>query len=341
MLKIPIEEIISKINEKTGLSPESIDKKITEKVNELSGLVSREGAAHIVANEFGVQLFHQQSSGRLQIKNIIPGLRSVSFMARVIKIYPVKDFKTDKREGKIGSFLVGDETGKMRVVLWDVNQIKLLEDGTISEGDIIKISSCYVKEGFRGGVEVHASSRSHFNTDVDSDEAKKIPPLEELQSDFQTQAPSAQRVKIKDIDEGFKEIRGAIVSIIDGTNFYEVCPACNKKVYDGRCNEHGEVDPKQSLIISALIDDGTDNMRIVFFREQAEQLLGMSSEKAYEAGQEAGDESFAIKESKNNLLGKEIIIEGNIAKNNYSGELEMIVRSIKYPDPKTEAEKLV
>jgi len=35
------------------------------------------------------------------------------------------------------------------------------------------------------------------------------------------------------------------------------------------------------------------------------------------------------------------VIEGNVATNNYSGELEMIARKVKKPDPKEEAERLM
>ena len=56
MIKIPINEILAKIHEKAGISEEEIRKKIDDKITELSGMVSEEGAAHIIANSLGVKL---------------------------------------------------------------------------------------------------------------------------------------------------------------------------------------------------------------------------------------------------------------------------------------------
>ena len=110
MIKIPFETIISKIREKTGLTEEEIDNKITEKLKQLYGLISKEGAAHIVANELGIKLF-ESVSGRLEIKNIMPGMRNVETVGKVMQIFEAKGFITENRSGKVGSFILGDETG--------------------------------------------------------------------------------------------------------------------------------------------------------------------------------------------------------------------------------------
>ena len=70
MLKMDLNQILEKITVKSGLSLDEINAKIDDKLKQLSGLISKEGAAHIVANELGIKLF-EQLSGKLQIKNII------------------------------------------------------------------------------------------------------------------------------------------------------------------------------------------------------------------------------------------------------------------------------
>ena len=64
MLKIPLENIIEKIKQNTSLSEADINAKIDDKLKQLSGLISKEGAAHIIANELGVKLF-EEVSGKL------------------------------------------------------------------------------------------------------------------------------------------------------------------------------------------------------------------------------------------------------------------------------------
>ena len=51
--------IVLKIMETTGLPKEDINMKIVDKQAELSGLVSKEGAAYIIAKELGLDLLSQ------------------------------------------------------------------------------------------------------------------------------------------------------------------------------------------------------------------------------------------------------------------------------------------
>ena len=52
MMGLNLDEIISQIKEKKGLSEDDIKLKISQKRDKLSGLVSEEGAAHIIGNRF-------------------------------------------------------------------------------------------------------------------------------------------------------------------------------------------------------------------------------------------------------------------------------------------------
>jgi len=271
----------------------------------------------------------------LQIKNILPGLRNVSFLGRVLNLYPVRSYKTDKKEGKIGTMMLGDETGKIRVVLWDTNHIKLIEDGKIKQGDILKIKQGYVRESrMVEGIEVHLSGNSSIEINPADADIKKIPEAQAVIS-------TAERVRIADVSEGFHQIRGAIVNIIDANPFYDVCPQCGKRARDSVCQEHGEVTPKQSLVISVIVDDGSDNMRVVFFGQQASQILGMSAEEAYKEAQEHANNNYPIDTQKMKMLGKEVVIEGKVSKNSFSNELEMVGRKILAPNYPAEAKKLL
>src|SRR3989338_8932513 len=106
MIKIPYEEIVLKINER-----------IEKKMKQLSGLISKEGAAHIVANELGAKIF-EQLSGRLQIKNILTGMRDVETVGKVLQVGDTREFMRGDALSKVASILIGDETGTIRAVLW-------------------------------------------------------------------------------------------------------------------------------------------------------------------------------------------------------------------------------
>ncbi|MBU1704973.1 MAG: DUF2240 family protein, partial [Nanoarchaeota archaeon] len=156
MLQVPLDQIIEKIKEKSGLSEQDIKKKIDDKLKQLSGLISKEGAAHIIANELGIKLF-EQTSGKLQVKNILAGMRDVEATVKVTNVFPITEFsRKDGTPGKVGSFIAGDETGTIRFVLWN-EQTNLLDQ--LAPNTIIKIVGGYVKEN-QGRKEIHVNDRS-------------------------------------------------------------------------------------------------------------------------------------------------------------------------------------
>ena len=57
MMNMPYEVILERIKEKSELSEAEIIQKIDKKLDQLSGLISKEGAAHILANELGIKIF--------------------------------------------------------------------------------------------------------------------------------------------------------------------------------------------------------------------------------------------------------------------------------------------
>ena len=141
MINIPLSHILKKIKESTNISDEEIDKKIKAKLDQLSGLISEEGAAHIVANELGVKLV--ETSGKLQINNILAGMRNVEVAGKITRKYEVRSFETEKRKGKLGSFMMADDSGFIRVVLWN-DKADTLEK--LNEGDIVLINGAYARE---------------------------------------------------------------------------------------------------------------------------------------------------------------------------------------------------
>jgi len=326
MVNLSFDEIVKIIKEKTNLSENEILNKVDAKLKELSGLVSREGAASIIANELGIKLF-KEGAGKLQIKNILPGLKSVTFVAKIVKIFPIHSFKNEKREGKVASILVGDETGNLRVVFWDNSFIEKIEKGELKEGDIIKIYNGYVKESNLGGPEVHTSNRSKI----------EINP-KDVKIDLPNNSLIVPQKKISEInEEGIFEISGTIVNFYDLKNdFFEVCPLCNKKLVEGKCNEHGEVSPKKRFMLSSVIDDGTSSIKVIFFGNQAERLMNLSNEDLLNLANQG-----KLKEKKDDLLGSEVIVEASFSKNDFSEEFEGIARKVYLLDPAKELSKLL
>jgi len=146
MLQLSYNEIVDKIKEEKGLSDEQIGERVKEKLIKLSDLISKEGAAHIVANELGVKLFDPLNKREIKIDRLLAGMRAVIVAGKVLKLYRVFEFNKNGRSGKVGSFLIGDDSGRVRIVMWDTNLISKMENGEIKEDVIIRVKNGYVKK---------------------------------------------------------------------------------------------------------------------------------------------------------------------------------------------------
>lgn len=321
MIKIPLNEMIAKIAQKTGLSEADINKKIDEKCESLSGLISKEGAANIIANELGVKIF--ESSGK--IKDIYPGMRNAEFLGKIVSIFEKKDFtRQDGSAGSVASFTVGDETGMIRVVCWN-SQADILDK--VKVDDIVRVQGAFVREN-RGFKEVHLNDNSRviINPNGETIETVKRTVIE--------------RKQIKDLEEdGRAEILATVVQVFD-PRFFEVCPDCGSRLKEESgvfsCAKHAEVSPDFSFVLNAILDDGSDTIRGVFFREQAEQFLNKTNDevKAFRAVPEAFDPI------KIELLGEQFKITGRVKKNVFFERLEFVAQKVEKADPKEELAKV-
>ncbi len=85
-------------------------------------------ASVLVANELG---FSDVSGDSVKVSDITDENKTVNFIARIVSAFEVKEFtRSDGSIGRVGNLIVGDETGKIRVTLWD-NIADLLKTGEI------------------------------------------------------------------------------------------------------------------------------------------------------------------------------------------------------------------
>ncbi|MBI4452856.1 DUF2240 family protein, partial [Candidatus Woesearchaeota archaeon] len=323
----PYEEIILKINESTKMTTSEIEDRIEKKMKQLSGLISKEGAAHIVANELGVKIF-EPLSGRLQIKNIVNGLRDVETLGKVLQIYEMREFATETRTGKVASALIGDETATIRVVMWGTQADNI---NNLSSGDIVKVLGGYTREN-NGRKELHLNDRSQL----------LINPKGETVGEVAVQFKSGNRKDIKDLSEADSEaeLLGTIVQVFD-IRFYEICPKCSKRAKPSVdlfvCAEHGNVIPVYSYVLNVVLDDGTETIRCVFFRNQVEKLLNLNQKQLLNFRNNPAE----FEAVKNEMLGTIVKLNGRANKNSLFNRVEFVVNFVDTkPDPEEEIKRL-
>ena len=154
------EEIVERIlSTKSDLKRKEILEMIKKKKSEAGDFLTDETAARIVASELGVESRKKPLRLEIQIKDLVSGLNDVTVAGKVATVYPPKKFtRRDWTEGKLASFLVSDESGTLRVVLWD-DRVELVESGKIQQEQTVRISHGYVRMGWDGNKELHVGKR--------------------------------------------------------------------------------------------------------------------------------------------------------------------------------------
>ncbi|MHA1627236.1 MAG: OB-fold nucleic acid binding domain-containing protein [Candidatus Asgardarchaeia archaeon] len=243
-MSISLEEIIKKIMEKTSLSREEIMEKIRSIKEELGAkFISDVGAAQIIASDLGVPLF--ESIPRevvLEVRELKDGQQKVSVIGRVVRILGVRDFKTDKASGKVGSFVLADQSGEVRVVLWNENA-ELISKNSIKVGDIVKVSNGYTRKNIRGNLEVHVGTYG-----------KVIANPPDVNEDYYPEVIS-----------DFKKIS----ELGDGTYMASLEGVLKRKI---GMSEFSKSDGTIGKRISAIFADDTGEVKAVFWNEAAEFL---------------------------------------------------------------------
>ena len=306
MLKLSYEQILEKIQGSTDKSRSQIELLVENKQKQLSDLISKEGAAHIIANELNVKLF-ENIEKRYKINDLISGMNSVEVLVKISQVYGVREFQRNEKSGKVANLLVGDETGACRAVIWDAKIISRLENKDIGENQTILIKNAYVKEN-NGFKEIHLGSRAEV--EISGEEI-------EFSGMMQTEAKKIASLNANE----FASIEGTIVQVFE-PRFYSACQECKKKVSEeNKCESHGIVIPKEIPIVNIYLDDGTETIRAVLFNENANKLV--SSIETLKNPDDFRDE----------VLGKQIRATGKVINNESFQRNEFRVNSIEELNP--------
>ena len=189
----------------------------------------------LVANKLG---FSDVSGDSVKISDITDENKTANFIARIVSTFEVKEFtRSDGTIGRVGNLIVGDETGKIRVTLWD-NIADLLKTGEIKVGQTVQISGS-VKYGY-SGIEIQVG-----NNDALTRSEEQVEVTERAQ-------------QIKDIKDGMGDLNltGKVLEISDVRTFQR------KDGTDGKVG-------------NLLLGDSTGAIRVVLWDEKTDILTGI------------------------------------------------------------------
>lgn len=325
-----VDEIIKIIKEKLKIPEEKILEEINQKLYEFAGLISEEGAAMLVAREYGIDI--REIKTFTQLCDLVGGMKNINVRVKVFKTLPLKEF--ERKDGTMGFlkiYYVGDNTDIARLVFW--NELALeSENMKISEGTILKIYNARTKENIFGEIDIIIDK----NTSIEFDKEDNLPSIDEMLSKLSSSRYKRLNGLLDSI--GYYEVVGIITNIFGKNFFIKICPICNNKIGKKEdkyfCDIHGEVRPKNSLFLRLEINNFSGNFRVVAFREIAEKIVGIKTDEL--------EKIENLKEFLSELLiGKLILLKGRAKKNKVLNIFELVVNDVSDVDLDSEISSLI
>lgn len=209
------------------ISPQEFEARVDEKVLLMGELCDRRTAAMLVAREFGEM--------EVKVERIRPETGKVTFLGKIASISEVHEFpRSDGSVGRVANLSIGDETGTVRVVLWD-DLVEPVTRGEITIGQTFRVRG-FTREGY-------------FGTEVTVDRGG----LEEVEADIQTRV---EAYKISEIRADMGEIT-----------------VLGKVVDPGEVREFARRDGTAGLVRSVTLGDETGKIRLVLWNEMAKMEI--------------------------------------------------------------------
>ena len=292
------EKILERISKVSGLSKEELVEKVEAKRTKLSGLISKEGALQVIAAELGISFEDE----KLKINELLPGMRKVKVVAKVITLYPVRTF-TNKNgdQGKVANMIVADDTSNIKVVLWDTNHIELIEKGKIAQDIVIEIAGASMRDN-----EIHLGSFSEIKVS------------KEILSNLKTE----KQIKEKEICDlvlgDYVKTRAFVVQAFE-PKFFEVNKETGRKITDEE--RASGIQPEKRMLMTIVLDDGFETIKAVMFSEVLNKF-----------GINSIEDLNLLNQQRENILGKEMFFVGNCRRNSYFNSQELILEDVQELD---------
>jgi replication factor A1 len=223
-----LEEIFKAVSDR--ISPEEFQTRVEEKVSLMAGLCDPRTAAMLVARELGAP------EVLAKIGSIRPESGTVSFAGRVLSISETREFRrSDESVGQVVNLVLGDETGTIRLALWD-EAVEMIKSGDIT------VDRCYRVRGM--------AREGYSGTEISLGRSGNI---EELDLDIK---PRLAPFKIEEIRRDMGDVT-LVARVLD----------------PGEIREFLRKDGSKGLVRTVLLGDETGKIRLTLWNDQAKLSL--------------------------------------------------------------------
>lgn len=243
-------------------------------------------------------------------------------IGRIVELNDVREFDRDNGDtGSVRNIEIADDTGSLKVVLWDKDARKDFE-----MGEPIKLQNPRLSLDMENRIEATVS-RSTTILQPSESEIEKLPTYEELKEAIYT--PKA--IESLSDDDTNVCVTGTISDINTDRTLLKKCPHCNSTINDSGddefiCDYCGESfdEPKYVLMIPTRIEDDTGDISVTFFDSLAEELVGMKKEEIIATE----EEGYGIAGKLEDLKGLTIEIIANVGFDDYNEESRLTPKKI-------------
>ncbi len=263
--------LVEEIIKKAKISREEIENLVKKKIEEFPQL-SYDAALRMVATENGVIPIKRT----YKVSEINSEISHIDISGIIIKKFDSRQITLKNSKSYVMNIIIGDETGRINVVIWDINKQKLITEKA-KEGDKIVIVNGYSRKNKLNDMyEINVGSLSAISIEKNQENQNK--------DDF---------VHIDQIIEENKayKTKGFITRLFTNNTFIVRCEICKKRVID-KCDIHGDKALSKTLFLSGILDDGVSSIRVTFFDKVATKLLSLSDKQ--DLNDKINDISFGI-----------------------------------------------
>lgn len=180
---------------KAGFSEEELEREIERKKEEYKEFISEQGILFLIAKEQGLNirspnidpvvydLIEEEDIDydefKINISEVEEGMTNIVLLGRVGLINKTNFFmRNDSSTGKVSSFLLKDNSGVIKIVLWGEN-VDLMENEVFEFNHVVRILGGYSKIN-NDHLEVHLGRKARLMLlSAEEEKAHGIPPLEE------------------------------------------------------------------------------------------------------------------------------------------------------------------
>ena len=168
-MSVLVDELFQKLLD-LGLSEEELEKKVKDKVEEYGGYMSKQGVLFIIARENGLDVRSPDIDDyvyddleeevdydefTIDIMDLREGMSNIVLLGIILTFQKVREFvRKDQSAGKVCSFLLGDVTGIVKVVLWD-ERTDIVNQEYFKPKELVRVIGGYSKLGRNEAIEVH------------------------------------------------------------------------------------------------------------------------------------------------------------------------------------------